>query len=563
MIPLLADPEPRIRANVARVLGDNEYQRSYEALVRLTSDADAHTRAIGTIALSKLGRKESVPAVLALLRDNDNKDPHIRSAAVTALIGARDMDAILAAATDPSAGVRMGIVIALRRMGHDALAGFLSDSDPRIALEAVRAVNDVPVSGAMKELAALIDKPASNNDAYLRRVINANYRYGTKDTAKALAKYAAKNDATENGRADALDALDVWPKSPGRDRVSGMWRPTAFVRDAKIPGEALRPVLDAILSSAPGKVRAAAARAAGDLGISEAAPALAKLVIGGESSISARVEALKALAALKAPELKDALAAAAKDSEEKVRNTATSLGAAGGNGAIAQLEGVISKGTLAEKQNAFATLGGVKGTEADDALETWMKSLIAGKVEPNLQLDILDAASARPALKDLVAKYQSGLDEEKDDIAKWRVCLEGGHADEGKKIFLEKAEVSCVRCHKVNGEGGEVGPELTGIITRHDRAYIVRSIVHPNAEIAQGFDNVLVSLKTGASYAGVVKSETTDQLVLNSPEDGVVTIKKSDITSREKGLSAMPEGFGDVLTKQELRNLVEFIATAK
>ena len=78
-----------------------------------------------------------------------------------------------------------------------------------------------------------------------------------------------------------------------------------------------------------------------------------------------------------------------------------------------------------------------------------------------------------------------------------------------------------------------------------------------------GGTDVLVTLKGGQSHAGVIKSESGTELVLNSAEDGLVTVKKSEITGREKGLSGMPEGFGDLLSKQDLRNLVEYLATAE
>jgi quinoprotein glucose dehydrogenase len=60
-----------------------------------------------------------------------------------------------------------------------------------------------------------------------------------------------------------------------------------------------------------------------------------------------------------------------------------------------------------------------------------------------------------------------------------------------------------------------------------------------------------------------VKSENDKRLVLNSPEDGIVTIPASDITGRERGLSAMPEGMNNVLSKQDLRNLVEYLSNLK
>src|SRR5204862_83006 len=131
-----------------------------------------------------------------------------------------------------------------------------------------------------------------------------------------------------------------------------------------------------------------------------------------------------------------------------------------------------------------------------------------------------------------------------DPLAPFRVSLYGGNAADGKKIFFERAEAACVRCHKIVGqgsEGGEVGPELTHVGANKPREYLLESVLFPNKQIAQGFDSLLVTTKDGTSYAGVVKSENDTDLVLNSPEDGLVTIKKATITARERGLSSMPE----------------------
>jgi len=56
----------------------------------------------------------------------------------------------------------------------------------------------------------------------------------------------------------------------------------------------------------------------------------------------------------------------------------------------------------------------------------------------------------------------------------------------------------------------------------------------------------------------VLKSETADELAINSPEDGLRDGEKSDLKTRDKGLSPMPEGMGQILSKEDLRNLVEF-----
>jgi len=56
----------------------------------------------------------------------------------------------------------------------------------------------------------------------------------------------------------------------------------------------------------------------------------------------------------------------------------------------------------------------------------------------------------------------------------------------------------------------------------------------------------------------VRKSENDTQIVIHSPEDGVLTLKKTDIRARDHSLSAMPEGVTNILSRQDLRNLVEF-----
>ncbi len=121
-----------------------------------------------------------------------------------------------------------------------------------------------------------------------------------------------------------------------------------------------------------------------------------------------------------------------------------------------------------------------------------------------------------------------------------------------------------MRCHKIKGEGGDVGPDLAGISAKHDRAYILQSIVEPNAVIAPGFDNVLVTLKNGDMVAGLLNAEDANEVTLASLADGKKQkVRKADIRERTPVPSAMPPGLGEVLGKRGLRDVIEYLSTVK
>ncbi|PYL00107.1 MAG: heme-binding protein [Verrucomicrobia bacterium] len=588
LLPLLDDTDAEVRAQAAKVLGERRFLKAYDGLVKLLGDASPRVRFFASMSLGKLGRREAVPALFAMLRENADKDPYLRHAGVMGLTWIGDTDALRAAAKDSSAAVRMAALLAMRRTQRDEIAMFLNDSDPVIVLEAARAINDEPINGAMRELARLVGRdtllrvpgPEETSEdqgrgaprpypgwqePLLRRVLNANFHFGTMESAKALAAFAAHSDAAENMRIEALEELADWPHPSGRDRVVGLWRPVAGVRQRETAVEALRPVLAEILRSAPEGARVAAARAASRLTITEAGPVLSELVGDTKLSGRVRVEALKALAALDDPRLEEALTLAHSDTNEDLRRAATMLqGKVKSSNAATKLTATLDNGSLGEKQAALAALGALQDPAADDVLSGRLTRLLAGDVPREIQLDLLEAAAKRSseAVKEKLEKYQESKPKD-DPIAGYREVLHGGNAAEGKTMFFERPEASCVRCHKINGEGGEVGPDLSKVGAQKDRQYLLESVVLPNKEIAPGFESVLVTLKNGTSYAGVIKSETADDLVINSPEDGLVTVKKSDIKTRDKGLSPMPEGMGQILSKQDLRNLVDFLSGLK
>jgi quinoprotein glucose dehydrogenase len=356
--------------------------------------------------------------------------------------------------------------------------------------------------------------------------------------------------------------LSQWAKPSSRDKVTGLWRPLE-PREGRAAVAALTPLLPKLFTTAPDSVRAGAAQASAKLMISAAAPALLELVKDTQAKNSARTEALRALAVLKTDNFADAIKVAQADTSEALRAEANRLQSkAKPNEATPALVKALQSGSILEKRGALEALATIPGSVADEIILQQVGAF--DSVPDYLKLDVLDAAGQRS--DERIKKKLDALNADipkNDPLGEFRYCLQGGNAEAGKKIFLERPEASCVRCHKVNGEGGEVGPDLSHVATRQNREYILESIVYPNRKIAAGFESVLLTLKNGTAVAGILKSEAGDTIEVNSPEDGLLKVKKSDVTAREKGLSGMIEGLGAILSKQDLRNLVEFLGTQK
>ena len=590
LLALLEDRDAEVRGQAAKVLGDARVKKASARLAKLVSDTAERPRFLATIALGKLADSDAVAPVLAMLKENDNRDAHLRHAGVMALVGCAKPQQLAKLAKDSSSGVRMGALLALRRLERPETAAFLGDADPAIALEAARAINDLPIEAALADLAklgetqalsraveqqrqrapaatgtAVVDATVDNVSALVRRVVNANCRLGQAEHAERLGRLALNTQVPEAVRGEALSGLASWAKPSGRDRVTGLWRPMK-PRDAKLAVAALEPKLKELLASPATPIKVETIKAASQLGITSAGAAGLELVRDGNQPASVRVEALKALAVTKDSRTAEAVSIALKASNDSVRREATRLQAQlQPSDAVGQLKATLENGSMGDKQDALATLGSLtNSTAADDVLLHWMDRLLANQVPPELHVDLIDAAAkrAQPPFQERIRKFENSRPPD-DDLRAFRECLNGGNPEDGMKIFMEKAEVYCVRCHRAGGDGGEVGPDLKGIASRRTREYILESIVYPNKHFAEGYESLIVTLKNGTTYAGTAKSETAAQIELNSPEDGLVKINKAEIQTRERGLSGMPEEIRQVLTKHELRDVVEFLGSLK
>jgi quinoprotein glucose dehydrogenase len=147
-----------------------------------------------------------------------------------------------------------------------------------------------------------------------------------------------------------------------------------------------------------------------------------------------------------------------------------------------------------------------------------------------------------------------------DLLAGFRDVLSGGNADAGRKIFFEKPDVSCAKCHRIGGQGGDIGPALDNIGSQRPREFILEAVLYPNLHVNTNFETVIIILKNGQGFSGTLRGEDAGTVTVQTQEQGLLTVKKDDIQSRQKGLSPMPPRLGRLLSHDDLRNLIEFVA---
>jgi quinoprotein glucose dehydrogenase len=562
VLPLTADTDVEVRAAAARVLGDAAAKAAETVLIGLLTDPEPRVRNFAAIGLGRIGSTACIKPILELLRVNADHDTYLRHAAVMALAGSGDRGLLLSAASDHSASVRMGVLLALRRLVAPEIARFLDDPEPTVSLEAARAIHDAAIPGAQSALASRLSE-TKRPELFLYRALNARFRAGRSEDAEAVASFAANEAAPAKLRVEALKALGEWAKPPRRDRVTGLTQDLGS-RDPSLAVRALKPHIAGIFGG-PDSVREQAIKVSGTLGIKEVGPILLALAVDPKQPGPARVGALQALASLESPGLDQAREAALRDPDAAVRTEGRRLLAATNPAdAIPVLEKALREEGIAAQQGAYRILGEIRSPDSDKLLVAALDQLLQRQLPPEVHLDLIEAANRRSAeaVQERLAKYEAGRSSN-DHLARYREAVAGGDARAGQRIFNGKAEVSCLRCHKINGEGGEVGPDLTGVGGRQNREYLLESIVDPNRQITKGFETVVLTLTSGKTVVGVLKSEDANEVRLITAEGQLVTVPKSQVDERQTGKSAMPEDLVKQLTKSELRDLVEYLAGLK
>lgn len=160
--------------------------------------------------------------------------------------------------------------------------------------------------------------------------------------------------------------------------------------------------------------------------------------------------------------------------------------------------------------------------------------------------------SLRPTARDkapLIAKYKGILNDG---------ALPPADPDRGHTLFSRM----CGQCHRLFGEGNDVGPDLTGS-DRANSDYILENVLDPSASVGRDYTLTTVATSDGRVVAGIVREQTPAGLTIRTSSE-LLTLPRDEIAAvKTSNTSMMPEGQLDPLTPQEIRDLFSYLATTR
>jgi putative heme-binding domain-containing protein len=171
--------------------------------------------------------------------------------------------------------------------------------------------------------------------------------------------------------------------------------------------------------------------------------------------------------------------------------------------------------------------------------------------------------TVRTAGEKLLASLHADAESQGRRLESLLASLPAGDLARGQQVFNGQRG-GCLVCHQIGYGGGRIGPDLTRIgQVRGDRD-LLESIVYPSASFARGYEPVVVRTRAGDVLTGVQRSDEEDEVVLADATGKETRISRRTIADiQPAAVSLMPAGFAEILTAQELGDLLAFLRAAR
>jgi len=135
----------------------------------------------------------------------------------------------------------------------------------------------------------------------------------------------------------------------------------------------------------------------------------------------------------------------------------------------------------------------------------------------------------------------------------------GRNFNQGRDAF-EVAQ--CAQCHRMGSAGGSIGPDLTAISSRYQRRDILESVLEPSKVVSEQFQNTAIRTKNGDTFVGRIVEENANRIIIqpDALKMDMAEVKTADVDVRKLSpLSPMPEGLVNVLSKDEILDLIAYM----
>jgi putative membrane-bound dehydrogenase-like protein len=218
--------------------------------------------------------------------------------------------------------------------------------------------------------------------------------------------------------------------------------------------------------------------------------------------------------------------------------------------------------TTEEKQDAIATLASRKEFALELLKAVEAKAVPRGDVSAYIarQIFALGDKQLSERLRQVWGEVRSTAPQKQEQLTKYKKLLtpavmKSADLRNGRLLFSK----SCQQCHKLFGEGGAIGPDLTGS-NRTDLDYLLANLIDPSAEVAKDYRMSAVETASGSKLTGIVVERTPARLVLQTATERIVIAAEEVESVKDSELSIMPEGQLDALTREQVRDLIAYLS---